>query len=119
MNLSKSIYLQSELQRLLSAIEALRSSGRIAPAYCWLTESTETKGSRTYTYIRLVTEEPGKKLSSKSLGRPGSGKHREWKAAIERREAIVELEQQLKMLDALIQRQHQANHLFQQLESSE
>jgi hypothetical protein len=105
MNQPESPYLQSEFQRLLNAVEFLRSTGRVAPAYCWLTESTETKGSRTYTYIRLVTEEPGQKLSSRSLGRPGSDRHREWKAAIERREAIAELEQQLKMLDALMQRQ--------------
>jgi hypothetical protein len=117
MNTPESIYLQSELQRLLNAIQLLRTAGRVAPAYCWLTESTETKGSRTYTYIRLVTEEPGKKLSSKSLGRPGSEKHREWKAAIERREAIAELEQQLKMLDALIQRQQQAYQFPLLLES--
>jgi hypothetical protein len=105
MNHPQETYLQLELQRLLDAVEKVRSTGRVAPAYCWLTESSETKGSKTYTYIRLVTQEPGKKLSSISLGRPGSEKHREWSSAIERREAIGELEQQLKMLDALIQRQ--------------
>jgi hypothetical protein len=110
-------YLQSEFQQLLDAVELVRTAGRIAPAYCWLTESTEVKGSKTYTYIRLVTDEPGKKLSSISLGRPGSVKHRDWQAAIERREAIAELEQQLKMLNALIQRQAQATHLLHLLES--
>jgi hypothetical protein len=119
MNHPQEPYLQLELQRLLNAVERVRSAGRVAPAYCWLTESSETKGSKTYTYIRLVTDEPGKKLSSISLGRPGSGKHREWKDAIERREAIGELEQQLKMLDALIQRQAQSMALFQLLGNAE
>jgi len=49
--------------------------------------------------------------NSKSMGRPSSDRHREWKIAIERREAIAELEQQIKMLDALIERQLQAFQL--------
>jgi hypothetical protein len=110
-------YLQSEFRQLLDAVELVRTVGRTAPAYCWLTESTETKAGKTYTYIRLVSEEPGKKLSSKSLGRPGSVKHRDWQAAIERREVIAELEQQLKMLEALMQRQAQAIPVLHLLES--
>jgi hypothetical protein len=117
MNLTEYTYLQAELQRLLEATEAIRISGNVAPAYCWLTESSEIKGSKTYTYIRLVTEEPGKKLVSKSLGKPGSKKHQQWRSAMVRREAIAELEQQLKILDTLIQRQAQAKQLFKLLES--
>jgi hypothetical protein len=101
----ESNYLEAERQRLLDCIVAIRKSGTVAHAYCWLIESTESKGSRTYTYIKLLTQKPDEKLTSKSLGRPGSDRHREWKAAIERREAIAELEQQLKMLNALIERQ--------------
>jgi hypothetical protein len=103
-------YLEAEQQRLLDCIVAIRESGTVAHAYCWLIESTEAKGSKTYTYIKLLTQKPGEKLTSKSLGRPGSDRHREWKAAIERREAIAELEQQLKMLDALIERQAKSAH---------
>lgn len=117
MNFIESIYLQAELQRLLDSVKAVQTLGIVAPAHCWLTESSETKGSKTYTYIRLVTEEPGKKLISKSLGRPGSKRHQEWRSAIARREAIAELEQQLKILDTLVQRQAQAAHLFKLLES--
>ncbi len=117
MDSTKSDYLQAELQRLLNAVEAVRTWGTVAPAYCWLTESSETKGSKTYTYIRLVTEEPGKKLTSKSLGRPGSKRHQEWRAAIERREAIAELEQQLKILDLLVHRQAHAKNLSRLLDS--
>jgi hypothetical protein len=117
MNLTESTHLSAELQRLLKAVEAVRTSGIVAPGYCWLTESSETKGNKTYTYIRLVTEEPGKKLISKSLGRPGSKRHQEWRSAIVRREAIAELEQQLKILDTLVQRQSQATNLLKLLES--
>jgi hypothetical protein len=104
-------YLAAERQRLLDRIAIVRASGTVAHAYCWLIESTEEKGSRTYTYIKLITQKPGKRLTSKSMGRPGSDRHREWKVAIERREAIAELEQQIKILDTLIDRQTQAHQL--------
>ncbi|NJR40633.1 MAG: hypothetical protein HC781_19640 [Leptolyngbyaceae cyanobacterium CSU_1_4] len=117
MNFSESTFLHAELQRLLKVIEAVRTSGIVAPAYCWLTESSETKANKTYTYIRLVTEKPGKKLVSKSLGKPNSKRHQEWKRAMIRREAIAELEQQLKILDILVQRQAQATKLLGQLEN--
>jgi hypothetical protein len=102
---SISPYLLAEHSRLLKAINTKRQSGPIAPAYCWLTESSETKGTRTYTYIRLITEEPGRKPTSRSLGKPNSEKHRQWQIAIAKREEIAELEQQLKMLEVLIERQ--------------
>jgi hypothetical protein len=106
-----------ERERLLDCISLVRGAGTVAPAHCWLITSSEEKGSRTYTYVKLITEQPGKKPTSKSLGRPGSDRHREWQAAIERREAIAELEQQLKMLDALIDRQAQALQLAELLDS--
>jgi hypothetical protein len=94
----------AERDRLLDLIVQIRQAGAIAPAYSWLTESSETKGNRTYIYIRLIHEIPGKK-TSQSLGKPGSGKHRDWQEAIARREAITELEQQLKLLEVLSDRQ--------------
>lgn len=104
-------YLEAERLRLLDGIAVIQASGKVAPPYCWLIESSEEKGSRTYTYIKLITQRPSKRLTTKSLGRPGSDRHREWKTAIERREAIAELEQQLKMLEALMDRQDQALQL--------
>jgi hypothetical protein len=68
-------YLQAERLRLLDWVAVIQASGRVAPAYCWLIESSEEKGSRTYTYIKLITQRPGKRLTSKSLGRPGSDRH--------------------------------------------
>lgn len=98
-------YLNAERDRLLQQILDVRDAGRIAPAYYWLKEESQTKGSATYTYIRLVIEPPEKKTTSKSLGKPGSAKHQSWKKAIARRDAIVELEQQLQMVEALVDRQ--------------
>lgn len=98
-------HLLAEHDRLLDAIDAVRQSGKVAPAYCWLVESSETKGARTYTYIKLITERPGKRLTSKSLGKPGSKEHRTWQEAIGRRELIMELEQQIKLLEVLMERQ--------------
>jgi hypothetical protein len=97
--------LQAEQQRLLDTIFLIRGSGEVAPAYCWLTASTVTKGGKTYEYARLVIEKPGSKPKISSLGRLGSERHRQWKTAIARRDAIVELEQQLKILQGLMDRQ--------------
>lgn len=98
-------HLQSEHQRLLDKIAEIRGLGAVAPAYCWLTSSKVTSGGKTYEYVRLVTENPGSKPKIRSLGRQGSERHRQWRTAIFHREAIAELEQQLKMLQELIDRQ--------------
>jgi len=106
---SEPTLLQLEKQRLLDLIAAIRSSGTVAPAYCFLTPNTKTsKTGKTYEYARLVTQKPNTdKQDTKSLGQMGSLKHRQWQRAIARRDAIVELEQQLKMLTELIDRQQQ------------
>ena len=104
-NTQFSPHLVAERDRLLHAIIQIRQAGNVAQAHCWLIEKPDTKGERTYTYVYLVTEPPGKQKTSKSLGKPGSEKHRDWKKAIVRRDAIAELEQQLKLLEALIDRQ--------------
>lgn len=102
------LFLESEQEHLLTLIPQIRSAGEVAPAYCWLTETSSTKGTKTYTYAVLVTQKPEHKPKSQSLGKPGSPRHRHWKSAIARREAIAELEQQLAMLQALIERQIKA-----------
>jgi hypothetical protein len=98
-------HLLAEQERLLAAIAAIRSSGKVAPAYCWLVESVETKAARTYRYIKLLRQPPDRKVTSRSLGKPGSKEHRSWEKAIERRQQVAELEQQLRLLDELIERQ--------------
>jgi len=100
-----SSYLESEREHLLTLIQQIRTTGEVAPAYCWLTETSSTKGTKTYTYAVLVTQKPDRKPKSQSLGKPSSQQHRHWQEAIARREAIAELEQQLAMLQALIERQ--------------
>lgn len=108
-----SSFLSAERDRLLTLIHQIRSAGEVAPAYCWLSETHSTKGGKTYTYIVLVTQKPDRKPQSRSLGRPGSLRHHHWQGAIARREAIVELEQQLSLLQALIDRQEQADYKLQ------
>ncbi|MDX2242512.1 MAG: hypothetical protein NW224_17635 [Leptolyngbyaceae cyanobacterium bins.302] len=98
-------FLTAEHTRLLDQIQQIRDSGDVAPAYCWLTETSSTKGTKTYTYAVLITQEPDRNPKSQSLGKPGSQRHRHWRQAIARREAIAELAQQLSMLEALIDRQ--------------
>ncbi|HEY9618267.1 MAG TPA: hypothetical protein V6C64_15580 [Microcoleaceae cyanobacterium] len=98
-------FLVLERERLTRLIQQLHDSGEVAPPYCWLTETSSKKGTKTYTYVILVTQPPECKPKSHSLGRPGSARHCHWRQAIARREAIVELEQQLTMLEVLIERQ--------------
>jgi hypothetical protein len=56
-----------------------------------------------HIYYKLSSKNPD--IKNLHLGKAGSEKYRDWRARIERREAIAELEQQLSMLQALIDRQ--------------
>ncbi len=107
-----SSHLQAERERLSQLADAIRAAGRVAPAKCWLTESSETKGNKTYTYARLVIEDENGKITSPSLGRPGSMRHREWQGAIALREALNEIAQQITLLETLIQRQENRQELI-------
>ncbi len=104
--------LEAERLRLQQLEDTIRASGRVALAKCWLTESHETKNFKTYTYIRLVTEKENGKTTSPSLGRPGSSRHREWQAAIARREALNEIALQAAMLQELMRRQENKQGLI-------
>jgi len=92
-------HLQAERDRLLQLIQDLRNSGRVAPCNVWI--SPAPKGE--YRYYKLSSKNPDYK--NQHLGKAGSEKCRDWRARIQRREAIAELEQQLSMLQALIDRQ--------------
>ena len=103
---SPSPHLQAERRRLLDTIAQIRNAGEVAPAYHWLTLQVETKNDVTYEYIKLNVKKPeDKKVKARSLGKPGSEQHREWQHSLARRDAIVELEQQMTLLENLIDRQ--------------
>ncbi|NJL20129.1 MAG: hypothetical protein HC895_03695 [Leptolyngbyaceae cyanobacterium SM1_3_5] len=51
-----SVHLLAERDRLHNLIAQIRESGIVAPTHCWLVESPQTKGNRTYTYVRLVSD---------------------------------------------------------------
>ncbi|BAU15971.1 hypothetical protein LEP3755_65380 (plasmid) [Leptolyngbya sp. NIES-3755] len=104
--ISSSPYLEAERRRLLDAIAEVRKSGEVAPAYYWLSLQVDTKNGRTYEYIKLNVKKPeDTKVKARSLGKPGSERHREWQQALARRDTIAELEQQIKMVEDLIDRQ--------------
>ena len=92
-------YLEAERDRLLQLIQSIRDSGGVASINVWI--SPVTKG--VHLYYKLSSKNPDYK--NQHLGKAGSEKYRDWRARIERREAIAELEQQLSMLQALIDRQ--------------
>ena len=92
-------HLEAEQDRLLQLIQDLRNSGRVAPCNVWI--SPVPKGA--HLYYKLSSKNPTYK--NQHLDKAGSEKYRDWRARIERREAIAELEQQLSMLQALIDRQ--------------
>jgi hypothetical protein len=94
-----SSHLEAERDRLLQLIQNIRDSGSVAPINVWI--SPAPKGE--HVYYKLSSKNPD--IKNLHLGKAGSEKYRDWKARIQRREAIAELEQQLSMLQALIDRQ--------------
>lgn len=92
-------HLEAERDRLLQLIQAIRRSGPVAPINLWI--SPAPKGN--YMYYKLSSKNPAYK--NQHLGKMGSEKYRDWRARIQRWEAIAELEQQLAMVQALIDRQ--------------
>lgn len=63
-------YLQSELDRLRSLSDAVRDSGSVAPASCWLVEAEQRKGKRIYRYVQLRSDSKQiKKRSSFTHGK--------------------------------------------------
>ena len=92
-------HLEAERDRLLQLIQDLRNSGSVAPINVWI--SPAPKGE--HLYYKLSSKNPTYK--NQHLGKAGSEKYRGWRARIQRREAIAELEQQLSMLQSLIDRQ--------------
>jgi len=109
--MTTSPHLQVEKERLLDSIDAIRKSGNIAPSLYFLTVVPTTSKGKTYHYARLVKEPISGKQEVTPLGREGSARHQDWKRRIARRDAIVELEQQLKILDELMRRQQDRSHL--------
>ncbi|MBD2156737.1 hypothetical protein [Leptolyngbya sp. FACHB-16] len=94
-----SSHLEAERDRLLQLIQVIRNSGSVAPINVWI--SPAPKGE--HVYYKLSSKNPD--IKNLHLGKAGSEKYRDWRARIQRREAIAELEQQLSMLQALIDRQ--------------
>ncbi len=92
-------YLAAERDRLLQLIQLIRDSGSVAPINVWI--SPAPKGE--HIYYKVSSKNP--EYKNQHLGKAGSEKHRDWRARIQRREAIAELEQQLSMLQSLIDRQ--------------
>jgi hypothetical protein len=56
-----------------------------------------------HIYYKLSSKNP--EYKNQHLGKAGSKKHRDWTARIQQRESVTELEQQLAMLQALVDRQ--------------
>jgi hypothetical protein len=98
-------YLKAERDRLLSMIHQIRTLGSPAPANVWI--SPYQKGA--HTYYKLTSE--NKAYKTQHLGKVTSLKYRDWVERIQRRNDIQELEQQLSLLAALIDRQAEAQIL--------
>lgn len=92
-------HLEAERERLLQLIQTIRNSGHVAPSNVWI--SPAPKGE--HIYYKLSSKNP--EYKNQHLGKASSKKYRDWRARIQRREAIAELEQQLSILQALIDRQ--------------
>lgn len=103
-------HLEAERERLLALLQTIRNSGSVAPLNVWI--SPAPKGN--HLYYKLTSKNP--EYKNEHLGKAGSEKYRDWQARIQRREAITELEQQVSMLQALINRQ--ANTTVEVLETN-
>lgn len=96
-------HLLAERERLLALMTQIRNSGAVAPANVWISPNFQNKGGKIYEYYKLTSTNP--EVKHQGLGKIGSEKYRDWLARMQRRNWIVELEQQLSMLQALIDRQ--------------
>lgn len=105
--------LAAEKERLLQRIEVIRKTGDPAPALYFVSVAPTVSKGKTYYYARLLKEKNGKQTIVGRLGKENSREHQTWKRRIARRDAIVEIEQQLKLLDELMQRQQERSHLVE------
>jgi len=94
-------HLQAERERLLSKIESIRASGAVAPAQVQIVADFLSNKDFRLSNTDLLMKE-------RVLGHKGSEKYCDWENRIKRRKMLTEIEQQLAMLDALIDRQAQA-----------
>jgi len=92
-------HLEAERERLLQCIQSIRNSGGVAPINVWISPAPKGK----HLYYKLSSKNP--EYKNQHLGKVGSEKYHDWRARLERREAITELEQQLSLLQVLIDRQ--------------
>lgn len=99
-------HLEAERDRLLQLIQAIRNSGSVAPINVWISPAPKGK----HVYYKLSSKNP--EYKNQHLGKAESEKHRDWRARIQRRDALSELEQQLSMLQALIDRQQTATEIL-------
>jgi hypothetical protein len=106
-------YLQCEIDRLIEMSDVVRSSGSVAPPKCWVTVvEMRSKRGRIYRYARLVSESSDR-VTTRLLGRPGSDDAIDWQWRCRRRDAIAEIEQQMRMVSALVDRQRSHKIRFQ------
>lgn len=99
-------HLEAELTRLADLAQQIRSSGSVAPDHCWIEEYVVKRGEITYVYKRVASDRPQFGKSGKSrtlhLGKAGSPKHRDWLLRMQRRDALVELEKRVAIVQKLI-----------------
>ena len=96
------------MNALLQALENLRAhrqrleaSGPIAPPGVWI--EVYCPGGRDVYYARLKAEKAmWGKAHSRGLKRVGSADHRDWQNRIQRRDALLEIEQRSRAIQAML-----------------
>ncbi|MEO1297084.1 MAG: hypothetical protein AAFW75_15130 [Cyanobacteria bacterium J06636_16] len=84
--------LQQVLEDLRAHRQRLEASGPIAPLGVWI--EVYCPGGRDVYYARLKAEKATwGKAHSRGLKRAGSADHRNWQNRIQRRDALLEIEQ--------------------------
>lgn len=105
-----SIHLEAERDSLLNEVQAIKDTGEVAPADCWIDSYlAKNQQGQAYEYYKLVAKEPiftgakGGRTKTVHLGKTGSDRYKAAVLSVRRRNAIEKLESQVSRLDELIQ----------------
>ncbi|MBD1911002.1 MULTISPECIES: hypothetical protein [unclassified Leptolyngbya] len=98
-------HLQAEQQRLRAQIDAIASSGPIAPPNVRIEADFLNHKCWRLTHTTLPVRE-------RELGVAGSSRHRDWVERIHRRDRLKELEEELAIVENLIERQMRTESIF-------
>jgi len=93
--------LKQALKELRAHQKRIEASGPIAPMGVWI--EVYRPGGREVDYARLKSQKAiWKRSRSRGLKRVGSAEHRDWQNRIKRRDALLEIERRLEVIQSML-----------------